>query len=162
MKDNVNETKDIIHISFEIGLLFKGIHGLTEIIGGALMLFLTPNRLSVLTRFLTRHELTEDPRDLVANILLNLSSSFSITTQHFAVFYLMSHGIIKCVLIFLLWRKKLWAYPLAIVSLILFISYQIYRYTLTQSVFLILLTIFDFFMIVLTCLEYKNLKASIA
>ncbi|MDD4716142.1 MAG: DUF2127 domain-containing protein [Oscillospiraceae bacterium] len=161
MKDNVNEKKDIVHISFEIGLLLKGIHGLTEIVGGALMFFLTPNRVSALTRFLTKHELSEDPRDLVANFLLSLSSSFSISTQHFAVFYLMSHGIIKCILILLLWRRKLWAYPLAIVSLILFIAYQVYRYTFTQSVFLIMLSIFDAVMIALTWLEYKNLKASV-
>lgn len=160
MKDKFKEPKDIVHISFEIGLLLKGIHGLTEIVGGALMFFLTPNRLSTLTRFLTKHELSEDPRDMVANFLLNLSSSFSISTQHFAEFYLMSHGIIKCILILLLWRRKLWAYPLTIVSLILFIAYQIYRYTLTQSVFLILLTIFDAIMIALTYLEYKNLKTS--
>lgn len=161
MEDHFREPKDIVHISFEIGLLLKGVHGLTEVVGGALMFFLTPDRLSALTRFLTKHELSEDPRDLVANFLLNLSSSFSISTQHFAELYLMSHGIIKCILILLLWRRKPWAYPLTIVSLILFIAYQIYRYTFTQSVFLILLTVFDAVMIVLTYLEYKNLKASL-
>jgi uncharacterized membrane protein len=159
MKKSVNAPKDIVHISFEIGLLLKAVHGLTEIIGGALMFFLTPDRLNLLTRFFTAHELSEDPRDLVANFLLKASSSFSISTQHFVLFYLISHGIIKCILILLLWRKKLWAYPLTIVALILFIAYQIYRYTLTQSVLLILLTIFDIVMIVLTWLEYRNLRA---
>ncbi len=158
MEDDVHKQKDIVHVSFEIGLLLKGIHGLMEVIGGALMFFLTPNQLNALARFLTKHELSEDPRDLVANFLLNSSSSFSLSTQHFAEFYLMSHGIIKCILVFLLWRKKLWAYPLTVVSLILFIAYQIYRYTLTQSVFLILLSIFDAVMIALTCLEYKRIK----
>jgi len=153
-------TKDIVHIGFEIALLFKGIHGLIEVIGGALMFFLTPNRVSTLTNFFTKQELLEDPKDLVANFMLNLSSSFSISTQHFVEFYLLSHGIIKCILIFLLWRRKMWAYPLSVVFLILFIAYQIYRYTLTQSVFLILLTIFDAVMIALTYLEYKNIKAS--
>lgn len=157
MKENAKPSKNIAHISFKIGLLLKGIHGLTEIIGGA-VLFSTPNRLSTLTRFLTKHELSEDPRDLVANFLLNLNRSFSISTQHFAVFYLMTHGIIKCTLILLLWRRKLWAYPLSIVSLILFIVYQVYRYTLTQSAFLILLTIFDAVMIALTYLEYKRMR----
>jgi uncharacterized membrane protein len=160
MKDNVYKQKDIVHISFEIGLLLKGIHSLMEIIGGVFLLFLSPNRLNWLTRFLTQHELMEDPKDRVANFLIALSSSFSINTQHFAVFYLMSHGIIKCILVLLLWRRKLWAYPLTIVSLILFIAYQVYRYTLTQSVFLILLTIFDVVMIALTYLEYKRIKSA--
>jgi uncharacterized membrane protein len=160
MIDNNNESKDVVHVSFEILLILKGIHGLTEIIGGILLLFLTPDRLSLLMRFLTKHELSEDPRDMVANFLLNLSSTFSISAQHFAVFYLMSHGIIKCILILLLWRRKLWVYPLTIVSLILFIAYQIYRYTLTQSVFLIILTAFDAVMIILTFLEYKRIKSA--
>lgn len=160
MKDNVNKQKanEIIHVGFEIGLLLKGIHGLMEIIGSVFLLFLTPNRLNLLTRFLTKHELSEDQRDIVANYLLHISSSFSISTQHFAVFYLMSHGVIKCILILLLLKRKLWAYPLAIIVLILFIVYQIYRYTLTQSVFLILLSIFDTIMIALTYLEYRRIK----
>lgn len=159
MKDDVYKQRDIVHVGFEIGLLLKGIHGLAEIVGGVLLLFLTPSRLTSLIRFLTRRELLEDPRDKVANFLLNLSNSFSISTQHFFVFYLMSHGIIKCILILLLWRRKLWAYPLSIAILILFIAYQVYRYTLTQSVFLILLTIFDVVMIALTYLEYKRINA---
>ena len=160
MKNNVYKGKDVVHVSFEIGLLLKGIHGLMEIIGGASLLFLSPDRVNWLARFLTRHELSEDPKDKVANFLITLSNSFSISTQHFAMFYLMSHGIIKFALVLLLWRRKLWAYPLTIISLILFIAYQIYRYTFTHSVFLILLTIFDVVMIVLTYLEYKRIKSA--
>ncbi len=160
MKENSGNSKDIVHISFEIGLLLKGLHGLMEIAGGVLMFFLTPSRLNELVHIVTKHELLEDPRDLVANFLLNIISHFSFSTQHFAEFYLMSHGIIKCILILLLLRKKLWAYPLSIVTLILFITYQIYRYTFTQSVLLLLLTVFDIVMIGLTFLEYKRLRTS--
>lgn len=157
-KKGVN-SKDIVHISFEIGLMLKGINGLMEIIGGFLLLFLNPNRLNKLIIFLTQNELSEDPKDIVANFMMNISHSFSISAQHFGVFYLLSHGFIKLILIFLLWRKKLWAYPLSIMSLILFIAYQIYRYTISQSVFLILLTIFDIIMIILTFLEYKRMNS---
>lgn len=129
-----------------------------EILGGIFLLFLSPSRLNWLTRFLTQHELSEDPKDKAANSLLTLSGSFSISSQHFAVFYLMSHGIIKCFLILLLWHKKPWAYPLTIISLILFIVYQVYRYTFTHSIFLLLLTVFDITMIGLTYLEYKRIK----
>lgn len=161
MKNDGYKQKDLVHVSFEIGLLLKGINGLIEVIGGVFLLFLNSNRLNWLTHFLTRHELLEDPKDRVANFLITLSNGFSISTQHFAVFYLMSHGVIKCILVLLLWRKKLWAYPLTIISLILFIAYQIYRYTLTQSVFLMLLTIFDAVMIVLTYFEYKRIKSAL-
>lgn len=150
--------KSIFHIGFEIGLLLKGIHGLLEVIGGILMYFLSPARLNGLTRFLTKHELSEDPKDVVANLLIQTSAKFSISMQYFAVLYFLSHGIVKCILIFLLWKKKIWAYPLTIVVFILFIAYQIYRYTLTPSIFLIFLTILDLIMIALTIMEYKRLQ----
>jgi uncharacterized membrane protein len=156
----VRKISDIFHVGFEVGLLLKGLDSLLEIIGGVVLLFLNPDRLNWLTRLLLQHELSEDPEDMVANFLLAFSHSFSVSTQNFGVFYLMSHGIIKCILVLLLWQRKLWAYPLTIISLILFIAYQIYRYTFTQSVFLLFLTIFDIVMIVLTYLEYKKLKDS--
>ena len=145
--------KDVVHISFELGLIIKGIDGLLEIFGGFLLLYLNPNRMGRLVTLLTQHELSEDPKDLVANALIRFSHSFSISTQAFGVFYLISHGVIKSVLILLLWRKKLWAYPLTIASLVLFIAYQIYRYSVHASMLLLLLTVFDIVMIILTFIE---------
>ena len=46
MKHITNGQKDLVHISFEIGLLLKGIPGLMEIVGGAFLIFLSPTRLS--------------------------------------------------------------------------------------------------------------------
>lgn len=154
----VVKSKDLFHISFEIGLLLKGINGLLEIIGGILLLFLNPDRLNKLIILLTQNELSKDPKDMIANALIALSHSFSISTQQFGIFYLMSHGIIKCILVFLLWRRKMWAYPLTILALVLFIAYQVYRYIISPSGFLILLSIFDIIMIVLTVIEYRKIR----
>lgn len=151
--------ENFIHIGFEVGLFFKGIDGLLEILGGILLIYLNPGRMSHLVILLTRGELSEDPNDLTANALLHLSRSFSINTQYFGEFYLLSHGIIKCFLVFLLLRKKLWAYPLTIVSLLMFIAYQIYKYSTQPSVSLLLLTVFDAIMIALTFIEYRRMKA---
>lgn len=157
-----NPSGKMIHIGFEIGLLLKGLDGLLEIAGGALLLFLNPQRMNALLYLLTQHELSEDPRDMVANFLVTMGHGFSISTQQFGIVYLMSHGIIKLILILLLWKKKLWAYPLSILSLILFIIYQIYRYTFTHSIFLIPLSLLDAVMIVLTYLEYRRIQSSAA
>ncbi|HWT75798.1 MAG TPA: DUF2127 domain-containing protein [Mobilitalea sp.] len=147
-----------IHVGFQIGLLFKGIDGLLEVIGGISLIFLNQARLNKIIQLVTQGELSEDPRDVVANALLRFGSSFSLDAQSFGVFYLMSHGIIKIIIILLLWRKKLWAYPVSIASLVLFIAYQIYRYTISASPLMILLTIFDIAMIILTYLEYQRMK----
>lgn len=147
-----------VHISFELGLLIKTIDSLAEIIGGFLLLYLNPHRMNHFLFFLTHRELSEDPDDLIANALIRFGHSFSISTQNFMVFYLLSHGIVKIILVLLLWRRKLWVYPLTIVSLILFIAYQVYRYCIHPSAFLFILTVFDAVMIVLTYFEYKRIK----
>lgn len=149
---------NISHKSFEIGILLKGIDGVLEIIGGILLVFLNPLRLSKLTVLLTQHELSEDPKDIIAHFMISFSSKFTVNTQYFGVFYLISHGVIKLILVILLWKRKIWAYPITIVSLVLFIMYQIYRYTIYHSVGLIILTIFDVIMIILTFMEYKRIK----
>lgn len=157
-KQGFQKSGDWIHIGFELGLLIKAIDGMLEILGGVLLLYLNPSRMNSLINLLTWHELSEDPKDLVANALFQFGHSFSVSTQYFGMFYLISHGIIKLLLIFLLWRKKLWAYPLTIASLILFVLYQIYRYSFSQSVWLLLLTAFDIIMIFLTLVEYRRMK----
>ena len=150
--------KELVHVGFEVGLLVKGIDGILEIIGGFLLMFLSPVRLNSIMRVLTQHELSEDPKDTVANFLLTYGHSFSISAQNFGVVYLFSHGIVKCVLIYLLWQKKLFAYPLSILSLLLFVAYQMYRYSIHQSAFLIILSIFDIIMVWLTVMEYRKVR----
>lgn len=54
--------------------------------------------------------------------------------------------------------QKLGYYPAAIVIFSLFIIYQLYRYTFTHSIMLILITILDLVVIVLTVLEYRQLR----
>lgn len=155
-EDNISN--DVIHKSFKIGMLLKGIDGILEIIGGILLKLFNPAALNKLVVLLTQHELSEDPKDTISNLMINMSANFSISSQNFGVFYLISHGLVKFILIVMLWRKNMWAYPLTIVSLILFIIYQIYRYTIGHSMFLIVLTIFDIIMIFLTYVEYKRMK----
>lgn len=156
-----NKKDDVLHKSFEIGIMVKGIDAILEIIGGILLVFLNRNRLNKITILLTQHELSEDPKDVFANFMIKLSSGFSISSQHFGIFYLISHGIVKLILVILLWQKKIWSYLLTIVSLTLFVFYQVYRYTITHSEWLIALTIFDIIMIILTWIEYKRVKTEL-
>lgn len=148
----------LLHQSFEVGVWIKGIDGLLEILGGLLLFWVSPSRLSSMIVLLTQHELSEDPQDLLMNFLLKISHDFSISSQHFGIFYLLSHGITKCILVQFLLRKKSWAYPLTILFLILFIVYQLYRYSYSHSAWLILLTIFDILMIWLTWTEYRRIQ----
>jgi uncharacterized membrane protein len=150
--------ENILHRSFEISVLLKGIDGVLEIIGGFLLIFMSQGTLSKILFFLTQHELSEDPKDLIANYLIQLVQNLSIDTKLFAAFYLFSHGIIKIFLVIELLRNRLWAYPVSIVFLVIFILYQLYRLSNNYSSGLILLTLFDIFVIFLIGHEYKHVE----
>src|SRR5690242_15438115 len=105
---------------------------------------------------LTAHELSEDPHDLIARSLLHTTAHLNTAITIFGAIYLLSHGIAKIVLVALVLRDKLWAYPWLIVLLLAFIGYQLYRITLVHfSIGLTLLTIFDAFLVWLTWREYR-------
>lgn len=155
---NGRSSTSLLHAGFEIGIVLKGLHAALEIVGGILLVLVTPESLGKFVRLLTQNELAEDPRDFIANLILMASQRYSIDTQRFGVLYLLSHGIVKIVLVALLWRRKLWAYPLAVAALALFIAYQAIRWTTTHSAFLVALTFLDAAMIWLTISEYRRIK----
>lgn len=150
---------ELLHRGFEATLLVKGAHAGLELLGAGLLLFVNPASLGRWVVLLTQSELAEDPNDPMARWILGLSAHYSVSAQQFAIAYLLVHGIIKLVLVLLLWRKQLWSYPLAILALIGFIAYQMARWTTTHSWLLILLSLFDAAMIWLTWAEFRRISA---
>lgn len=151
--------KKNIHVSFHIGLIVKSLYDIGEVLCGIFLIFLTPERMSKLITLISKNELLEDPNDLIMNYLVSFSHVFSISMQHFTSFYLLSHGTVKILILILLWRKKLWAYPLSVVIFTIFIILQMQRFSQTHSIVLLFLTFVDLIMIMLTILEYRNIKA---
>jgi uncharacterized membrane protein len=147
-----------IHLIFEISLIGKAIIALFEIIGGVVVYFISQQFLMSLVLAITQDEITEDPKDFIAHYLIQSAQNFSISSQHFAAFFLLSHGVIKMFLIIGLLREKLWYYPTAIVVFGLFIVYQVYRFSFTHSLWLLLITFLDILVIWLTWHEYSYLK----
>jgi uncharacterized membrane protein len=142
--------------TFKIGLVLKGLDGVLEVIGGTLLLFLSPAAIQHLARVLTAHELRQDPHDLIARYLLHTTAHLHHGTTLFGAVYLLSHGIAKIVLVALVLKDKLWAYPWLIGLLLAFIGYQLYQITAVHfSAGLTLLTIFDAILVWLTWREYR-------
>jgi uncharacterized membrane protein len=152
----VNQKK--LHVAFEISLVLKGAFALAELAAGIFAYFVTREFLLNFVHAITRTELTEDPDDFVSNYLLHAAHGLSVSSQHFVAFYLFIHGGIKLWLIVGLWRKTLRYYPAAIVIFFLFILYQLYRFSFTHSLTLLLITALDVVVIVLTWIEYQNLR----
>ena len=153
---------DLLDRTFRISLILKGLDGVLEIVGGLLLLFLTPATIDRFVVALTQHELTQDPHDLIATHALQYAHGLTGPTVFLSALYLLSHGIVKIVLVFALLKTILWAYPAMIAFLGAFIVYQVYRVTFAPSVGLVGLTIFDVFIAWLTYLEYRRHRRKVA
>ena len=147
-----------IHQIFVVSVLFKGAHALIEIAGGiALYLVSTETIVRAINNW-SYDELIEDKNDWIATHLLHFAQNFSVAQHDFYAFYLLSHGIVKSLLVIGLLRERLWAYPASFAVFGAFIAYQLYRYSFTHDWGLILLSIFDAFVIYLAVHEYGLLR----
>ena len=133
-----------IHQIFVVSVTLKGLHALVEIAGGAALYLASAGAIA--------RSLNElDPHSWIAR-------HFALSEQHFYAFYLLSHGLVKAVLVIGLLREKLWAYPACFAVFGGFIGYQLYRYSYTHEVALLALSIFDLFVIYLAVHEYRLLR----
>ncbi len=145
-----------LHKVFEASLLAKGIFAAIESLAG-LALLLTAN--ATIQRgidWLTRNELIEDPSDPIAARVTAMASRFDASSQHFYAVYLLSHGLVKLIIILMLARRIRAAYPVGIIVFGAFIIYQLHRWTLTHSPMMLILSAFDAIVIWLTWREWRG------
>jgi uncharacterized membrane protein len=147
--------KQLLRDAFRTGITVKGADGLLEAMGGVLLWFIKPRAMSRVLRVLSLHELSRDPQDFIGTRLLHISERLAHADPMFASIYLLIHGLAKVGLAVALWLNALWAYPPAIAIFSAFGLYQIYRFTHTHSIALLILTIFDAAIVWLTWEEYR-------
>src|SRR5258708_1992802 len=147
---------DLLDRTFEVSIALKGLDGALEVIGGLLLLLVSPATIDRIVAALTQHQLSGDPHDFIAMHALNYAHGLTGTAVLLGGLYLLSHGVVKIVLVAALLRQQLWAYPWMIAFLGVFILYQVYRMTFAPSVGLGALTVFDLFVAWLTYREYQR------
>ncbi len=151
-----------IHEIFQISILLKGAHAIVECVGGVIIAFVSVGAIRSVIDRITHDVAMADRRAFFATHLSHWAQGFSPQSKQFYAVYLLSHGVVKLFLVIGLLRGKLWAYPASLIAIGLFIVYQIYRYTYTHGIGLILLTVFDIFVIVLVWHEYRLAKRHIS
>ena len=147
-----------IHQIFVISVLLKGVHALIECSGGIALFLVSTDTIVALVSRATQEEIREDRSDFVATHLLGMAQHFSVGTKTFYAFYLLSHGLIKLLLVVGLLTNQRWSYPASLVALAGFIAYQVYRFSYTHSVGLVLLTAFDLFVMALIWHEWRLMR----
>jgi uncharacterized membrane protein len=150
--------KSFLDFVFATGIILKGLNGFLEIVGGLLLLVVPLATINGIVVGLTQNELSEDPNGLIASHLLSAVHGLTSGSMLFLSFYLLSHGIVKAILVVAVLKNKIWAYPWMIVFLGLFIAYQLYLMTSAATGALVALTVFDGFIAWLTYMEYRKLR----
>jgi uncharacterized membrane protein len=144
-----------LHRVFVYSIVLKALSAAIEFGAGVVLFFISTASIVALVNTVTLTELVEDPNDLVATTLLHMAHALSISDKSFYAAYLVSHGLIKLALAFGLLRGLRWSYPAALITLGAFVGYQLYRYSYTHGLGLLLLTVFDIFVIGLIWQEWR-------
>src|SRR5690242_6620208 len=106
-----------IHQIFFGSVLLKGGHDGVDCVAGIVLTLVSTSKIVDIVNTLTQEELIEDQNDFVATHLLVWAQNFSMGTKNFYAFYLLSHGVVKLLLVIGLLRNKLWSYPASLVVL---------------------------------------------
>jgi uncharacterized membrane protein len=146
----------VLDLVFLIGVVVKGIDGVVELVGGAILLFVTPQQILGITQDVFAHELAEDPDDPIATLLLHSIAHLNQGDTLFLAAYLLVHGIVKLAVVVALLIGNRRVYPWAIVVLIGFLIFQLYELVTAPSVGVVVLTVLDAVIIWLTWREWRH------
>jgi hypothetical protein len=62
------KSRDLLDRAFQVGIILKGLNGILEIVGGVLLLVVSPETINKIVVNLTQSEFSEDPHDAVAKL----------------------------------------------------------------------------------------------
>lgn len=159
-KEGLKERRDrILHWLFQIGIWIKGFDGVLELVGGILLLMVSPHALNHYVMMMTQGEINEDPDDLAANALRHMARNLSVSSKHIGAAYLLGNGVVKILLAIGILRGKLWCYPTAIVVIALFVCLEIARISMHFSFLMLTGMLIDTLIIMLIAREYRHIKS---
>ncbi len=145
--------------TYEIGIILKGIDGVLELIGGILVLVLSPGTILSITNFFTQETLEKNPHNFFANHIDKVGHHLASGQTTFAALFLLTHGLVKVVLVTCLLLNKLWAYPWALGVLGLFLVYQVYLLITRPTFGMAFLTVIDAVIIWLVYREWQKVRS---
>ncbi|MDB4992364.1 MAG: hypothetical protein JWL75_609 [Parcubacteria group bacterium] len=139
---NELRTEKTVYELFRWSVILKGVISLGEVVVGLALLAIPKDTIVVLVQGAGTWLSTHADSAIAGHVVTELTK-FGSGTAVFVAIYLLSRGLIKCLLIYALLRNILWAYPASLTVLGLFVIYQIYEILTLGSVFVIAITLFD-------------------
>ena len=161
MSDNDEKT---IYELFWLSILLKALGSIGEMIAGV-ALALVPSTFVLHTALLlTQGDIDGDADDFLSRGLVSAAHTFAISNDVLIGIYLFVRGLVQLLLVLALFKNKLWAYPLLLIVLFIFVCTQGYEIYLSHSIATGVITVIDLITIYLVWREYitvrKTAKAS--
>lgn len=144
----------LMHRTFRVSLFTKMAFGLAEIILGVVVLYVKPDDLAGI--LLWQQNLSNGHSRLFH--LTGFMATALVTGKLVTAVYLLSHGFPKLLLGLALLRRKIWAYPIAIIILCGFILFQIFLVGYEHSIFMLGLSVIDAFIVLTVLKEFRDHK----
>lgn len=139
-----------LHKAFLTTVIINGVIALLDIMAGFFFAFQ-----QTITPFLSGLSQDSGTLSFIATLIQNMSAR----VQTIGAFYFFSHGAVKLLLIWGLWKSKLWAYPVSIIFLSGFSVYQLYESITHYSFIVTAFLLFNTIVIILVIHEYRRVIA---
>lgn len=151
--------KTVIDRLYAVGVSIKGIDGVIELVAGV-VLWISPALAHALLADLAGEAREGDTAVLhfVGQYVARLDNELAQSGMAFLIAFLITHGAVKVVLVYCLFRKWHRVYPYALAILIAFLCYQFYAFVLTPTIGLAGFTALDAAIIILVYKEYRELN----
>jgi len=157
---NTEEKEKEILWFFDLALLLKAVNGGLEMLGAALILAVPPALVLKIVEFLTGGEIGQDADDPIASAIRDAAQTFTVHSHYLLAAYLALHGVVKVLLVMGIFAGKKIAYPLFMIALVIFGTYEAYRGFVRQEFLLQVVAVLDFALLVLTAYEYRRRYSS--
>jgi uncharacterized membrane protein len=142
-----------------VTVAIKGIDGAIEAGLGLLIAIAGTQRLANLILSFTAPELERHPASRMLQAAHHGATKFSHDSGHFAVWYLLIHGVLKAAIAYNLLLEKRWIFIPAFVVLTGFIAFMGFRLAQQWSIWLLALALFDVVTLALVINEYVQLRS---
>ncbi len=146
-----------VHTAYLITVIIKGLFGLLEFCGGAIIAIFGPQRLYGLALQVIDPDLYEGGHVHTAQLVMQGAAALSQTRGHFVIFYLFMHGALKMTITVVLLRGRgRWVFPVASTILSGFIAFFGFHLGKHWSTWVLGLALFDTLTLALVTNEWRN------
>tara|TARA_R110002020_G_scaffold98861_14_gene235105 strand:- start:1425 stop:1907 length:483 start_codon:yes stop_codon:yes gene_type:complete len=156
MTDAMQYDNKVNHRLFVVTLVAKGLLGLIQLMTAAAIFAGVAERLPVITQWLFKAELAENPTDFIATRIISLVGIVPTSDLTFYTAYFSAHGTLHIAIVIALLYGAPWAHHAAIFVLWVFVAYQMFEWATVGGYMLLVLSAIDLAVIYITLRERRN------